>query len=53
MTRITGFVLLLVGVSSFAFAGIPAAPEVDAGFAGCAIVLIGGAALIIRSRLRK
>lgn len=54
MRNLTKLGLLVVAVSSFAFAGTSAvAPEINAGFAGSAFVLIGGAALIIRSKLRK
>ena len=51
--KVTGFLLLLVGLASFAHAGLAVAPEIDAGVAGGAFALIGGAALIIRSRRRK
>jgi hypothetical protein len=52
--KITGFILLLAGFASVAFAGsVSNAPEVDAGYVTGAVVLIGGAALMIRSRLRK
>lgn len=52
MTKTVGFALLLVGLSSFAIAGA-VAPEVDTGFVPGSLVLVAGAALLIRSRLRR
>jgi len=46
--KLTGMVLLFVGVSSFAFAYT--VPEINAGSAGSALALLSGALLIIRSR---
>ena len=45
-----GLALLFVGVSSFAMAIIPAAPEIDPGSAGSALALLTGALLVIRGR---
>lgn len=49
--------LVLVAVfSAFAFAGggpPPPAPEVSAGYIPGALVLVGGAVLMIRAKLRK
>ena len=57
MRKIAGLVVLLGGLSSLAFAGnngeTGGAPEVNAGYLGGAFVLVSGAGLIIRSRLRK
>jgi hypothetical protein len=52
--KIAGFALLFIGCSSFLF-GTPVAdaPEIDSGMAGSALALIGGAVLMVRSRLRK
>ena len=53
------FAVLMVGLSSFAFAGGTApgggtsAPEVDMNLAAGTLVVIGGAVLLIRSRLRR
>jgi hypothetical protein len=41
--------LLLLGLSSLAFAGV-SAPEIDPGSASGALALIGAAVLVIRSR---
>ncbi|HLH01050.1 MAG TPA: hypothetical protein VKX49_32400 [Bryobacteraceae bacterium] len=49
MLKTTGMFLMLVGVSSLAFA-VPAAPEIGGGSAASAIALIGGAILVLRSR---
>ncbi|HUJ48855.1 MAG TPA: hypothetical protein VLW25_01610 [Bryobacteraceae bacterium] len=46
--KLTGMVLLFVGVSSFAFAY--AVPEINAGSAGSALALLSGALLVLRSR---
>ncbi|HUA59557.1 MAG TPA: hypothetical protein VML19_12430 [Verrucomicrobiae bacterium] len=52
--RIAALALLLTGLTSVAFAGfVGNGPEVDGGVAAGAFVLIGGAVLIIRSRLRR
>jgi hypothetical protein len=52
--KFAGFAILLVSFSSLLF-GTPRAdaPEIDSGVAGSALALIGGAVLIVRSRLRK
>lgn len=46
--KLAGMILLLVGVSSFAFA--TAVPEISAGSAGSALALLSGALLVLRSR---
>jgi hypothetical protein len=46
--KLAGMVLLLVGVSTFAFATV--APEINAGSAGSAVALLSGALLVLRSR---
>jgi len=54
MKKIAGFALLLAGAASTALAGaVAAVPEIDPGSAISALVLLGGAALIIRSRMRR
>ena len=50
--KVAGLLLALMSLSSFAYAGT-VAPEIDAGFAGSAFALLGGAAMIIRSRRSK
>lgn len=52
MNRILAIAVLMVAVASFSFAGIPA-PEIDASSGAAAIGLLGGAALILRSRKKK
>jgi hypothetical protein len=52
--KIAGFFILFNVFSSLVFAVARVdAPEIDSGVAGSALALIGGAALIVRSRLRK
>lgn len=46
--KLTGMVLLFVGVASFAFGS--AVPEINAGSAGSALALLSGALLVLRSR---
>ena len=53
VSRIVGFGLLLLGVASIAL-GVPVdAPEIDPGMATLPLALLGGAALIVRSRIRR
>ena len=52
--KLIGMALLLVGVSQFAGAAVPAsAPEIDSTTAVSGLVLLSGALLIIKSRRRK
>jgi len=48
MYKVLGMALLMIGVSSFAFA--TAVPEIDPGSAGSALALLSGALLVIRGR---
>jgi hypothetical protein len=49
--KAVGMLLILVGVSGFAFADIVvSAPEIGAGSASSALALISGAILVIRGR---
>jgi membrane associated rhomboid family serine protease len=50
MTKAVGFLLLFVGMSSFALAAVP---EVSVGAAGSAIALVSGAVLVIRGRRKN
>jgi hypothetical protein len=52
MTRIIGLGLLLVGMASFALAGIPS-PEIDAHSAASAVALLGGGLLVLRARRKR
>ena len=45
-----GIVLLLVGMSSLAFAGPVAAPEINPASGAGALALLSGALLVIRGR---
>ena len=49
MQKILGFMLLAVGASAFAVAGV-VAPEINAASAGSAVALIAGALLVYRGR---
>jgi len=48
-----GLVMLLVGLSTLAFAGEPTAPEISPASGVAAIALVSGAVLVIRSRRKK
>jgi hypothetical protein len=47
MQKVFGLMLLIVGASAFAMGGVP---EINAGSAGSAVVLISGALLVYRGR---
>ena len=51
--KIAGMLVLLLGVSSFAFAGGNPVPEISAASGVAAITLVSGALLVIRSRRKK
>jgi hypothetical protein len=51
--KLFGMALLVVGVSQFAFAGVPITPELDPTTGVSAVVLLSGALLVIRARRRK
>jgi uncharacterized membrane protein HdeD (DUF308 family) len=51
--KFTGIVLLLLGLSTFAFAGHPSAPEISPASGVGALALISGALLVIRGRRKK
>jgi hypothetical protein len=53
VNKFLGLSLLLVGATSFAFAGAIAAPEIDGASAASAIVLLSGSLLILRARRKK
>ncbi len=49
-----GMVLILVGLSSFAFAGLfVTAPEISPASGTAALVLLSGAILVIRGRRKR
>ena len=50
--KITGMVLLAVGLSSACFATPPSAPEIDPASCANALALLTGALLIVRGRRR-
>jgi hypothetical protein len=51
--KFVGSVLLLVGLTTVAFAGGAAAPEVSPASGVAALALVSGAVLVIRGRRRK
>jgi len=49
-----GMILILVGCSSLAFAGVaPSAPEIGPASGVAALTLVSGAILVIRGRRKK
>lgn len=48
-----GILLLLVGSSTFAFAGFTIVPEVSPASGVAAIALVSGALLVVRGRRKK
>ena len=48
-----GMVLLLVGMSTFALAGGPIAPEISPASGISALALVSGALLVIRGKRKK
>jgi hypothetical protein len=48
--KFVGIVLLLVGLSTFAFAGFTAVPEISPASGVAALALLSGAVLVIRGR---
>ena len=50
MLKAAGMLLILVGISSFAFADVVTAPEISVGSASSALALVSGAILVIRGR---
>ena len=53
MNKFTGYVLLLIGSASLAFAGPVSAPEIDASSTVGALTLLSGALLVLRARLKR
>ena len=53
MSKIGGAILLLIGMSSFAFGCAVQAPEIDAATGVAALALLGGGLLVIRSRKKR
>jgi hypothetical protein len=51
--KFAGIALLLLGLSTFALAGIPTAPEISPASGVAALALLSGAVLVIRGRRRK
>ena len=51
--KMFGMVLLLTGLSSFAFAGTVTVPEVGPASAVGALALVSGAVLVIRGRRKR
>jgi len=53
VNKFLGLGLLLVGATSFAFAGTAVAPEIDGASAASAIVVLSGGLLVLRARRKK
>jgi len=51
--KFVGIVLLLVGLSTLAFAGSLATPEISPASGVAALALLSGAILVIRGRRKK
>ena len=51
--KFVGMVLLFVGISSFAIAGVNPVPEISPASGVGALALLSGALLVIRSRRKK
>jgi hypothetical protein len=51
--KLVGIVFLLVGLSTFAFAGVTTTPEISPASGVSALALVSGAILVIRGRRRK
>jgi hypothetical protein len=51
--KIVGVILLFVGASTLAFAGVPAVPEVSPASGAAAVALVSGAILVIRGRRKR
>ena len=52
MRRLIGLTMILVSVSTFAFAGL-SVPEIDASSGVAALGLLSGGLLVLRSRRKK
>jgi hypothetical protein len=53
LTKFIGLSVLLVSVASFAFAGGPVGPEIDASSGVAALGLLSGGLLVLRARRKK
>jgi hypothetical protein len=53
LTKFMGLSVLLVSVASFAFAGGPVGPEIDASSGVAALGLLSGGLLVLRARRKK
>jgi MYXO-CTERM domain-containing protein len=53
MNKVAGALLLLIGMSSFAFGCPVQAPEIDAATGVAALALLAGGLLVIRSRRKR
>jgi len=52
LTRVTGLLLLLLGVTGYAFAGIGPTPEIDGASAVAAVALLSGGMIVLWGRRR-
>ena len=53
MIRFIAMSIVLASVASFAFAGAPTTPEIDASSAVAAVGLLSGGLLVLRARRKK
>jgi len=53
IAKIVSLTVLLMSVGSYAFAGAPIAPEIDANTGVAAVALLGGGLLVLQTRRRK
>jgi len=53
MMKFTGRLIAFLSVSTIAFAGVNAVPEIDASTGAAALTLISGGLLLLRSRRAK
>jgi uncharacterized membrane protein HdeD (DUF308 family) len=51
--KTAGLALLLIGLSSFVFAGTPSVPEISTATGVGALALVSGAVLVIRGRRKR
>jgi hypothetical protein len=51
--RFVGVGLFLAGLSSWSMAGLPRAPEIDAGSLVSGLTLLAGAVLVVTGRRRR
>jgi hypothetical protein len=53
LAKLSAVAMFIAAFSSMAFAGISPAPELDPSIASSALLLVGGAVLVLRRHLKK